>query len=95
LAHEAQTALDQFLQALNAFFDLHDELTEEIVINNTEIRWYSYANISNGDYIRAKSIYYHEPSFSDVSINMSGDETEEYNTDAGACYGKVCYLIDY
>jgi hypothetical protein len=95
LAHEAQTALDQFLQALNAFFDLHDELTEEIVINNTEIRWYSYANISNGNYIRAKSIYYHELSFSDVSINMSGDETEEYNTDAGACYGKVCYSIDY
>jgi len=25
---------------------------------------------------------------------MSGDEAEEYNTDSGACFGKVCYSIE-
>lgn len=95
LSHEALTAIDHFLQALNDFFDLHEDLTEEMVAKNTEIQWYSYANISNGDYIRAKSMYYNEPSFSDVSINMSDDETNEYNTDAGACFGKVCYSIEF
>ena len=39
-------------------------------------------------------MYYNELAFSDVSINMSGDETEEYNTDASACFGKVYYSIE-
>ena len=39
-------------------------------------------------------MYYNEPSFSNVSINMSEDETEEYNTDADACFGKVYYSIE-
>ena len=34
-------------------------------------------------------MYYNEPSFSDVSINMSEEEIEDYNTDMSACFGKV------
>ena len=90
LAQEALTAMDCFLIALNEFFDLDEGLTEEMVKGSTEISWYSYANVeSSGDYIRAKSLYYNEPSFSDVSINMSSEEDDDYNTDKGACYGKV------
>lgn len=90
LAQEALTALDRFIPSLNEFFDLCEDLTEEMLIGNTEVSWYSYANVvSSGDYIRAKSVYYNEPSFSDVSINMSGEEIEDYNTDMGACFGKV------
>ena len=64
-------------------------------MGNTEVSWYGYANVeSSGDYIRAKSMYYNEPSFSDVSINMSGEEIEDYNMDMDACFGKVyVYLI--
>src|SRR5271154_654515 len=83
-------ALDRFIPLLNEFFDLCEDLTEEMLIGNTEVSWYSYANVeSSGDYIRAKSMYYNEPSFSDVSINMSGEEIEDYNTDMGACFGKI------
>ena len=89
LAQEALTAMDCFLTALNEFFDLDDDLTEEMVKGNTEISWYSYANVeSSRNFIRAKSLYYNEPSFSDVSINMSSEE-DDYNTDKGACYGKI------
>ena len=94
LPNEALMALDQFLQVLNSFFDLYENLTENMVNKNNEIHWYSYANISNGDYIRAKSMYYNELAFNDVSINMSGDKAKEYNTDAGACFGMVCYSIE-
>jgi hypothetical protein len=95
LAQEASTALDQFILSLNEFFDLCEDLSEEIIMGKTEVSWYSYANVElSGDYIRAKSMYYNEPSFSDVSINMSGEEIEDYNTDMGACFGKVyVYLI--
>ena len=95
LAQEALTALDQFILSLNEFFDLCEDLSEEMLMGNTKVSWYGYANVeSSGDYIRAKSMYYNEPSFSDVSINMSGEEIEDYNMDMGACFGKVyVYLI--
>jgi hypothetical protein len=87
LAQEALTALDNFLPALNEFFDLCEDLTDA---ENSKISWYSYTVVvPSGDYIRAKSVYYNRPSFSDVSINMSEEETEDYNTHEGACFGKV------
>ena len=91
MGQEALTALDNFLPALNEFFDLYEDLTDA---NNSKISWYSYTNVaSSGDYVRAKSVYYNEPSFSDVSINMSKEETEDYNTYEGACFGKVRYVF--
>ena len=90
LANEALMALDHFISALNEFFDLCESLTNA---ENAIIRWYSYTSITpSNDYIRAKSKYYNEPSFSDVSINMSEEEVEDYNTDEGACFGKVQYF---
>jgi len=87
LADEALKALEHFLSALNEFFDLCEDLID---VTNCKIRWYSHTNItSSGDCIRAKSKYYNEPSFSDVSINMCEEETEDYNTDEGAYFGKV------
>ena len=65
-----------------------------MLIGNTEVSWYGYANVESGDdYIRVKSMYYNEPSFSNVSINMSGEEIEDYNTDMDACFGKVYFIF--
>lgn len=91
LANEALLAFEHFIPALNEFFDLCDDLSEEMV-KETKIRWYSYTNASSSDYIRAKSKYYDGPSFSDVSINMNEEESEDYNTHEGACFGKVLYF---
>jgi len=94
LAAEALLALEHFLTTLNAFFDLVDDLHEETIINNTSISWYSYTNVAaSGDYIRAVSKYYNEPEFSNVSINMSVDEADDYNMDKETCFGKVFILF--
>lgn len=90
LADEALMALEHFIPVLNEFFDLCEDLTDA---ENAKIRWYSYTNITpSKDYIRATSRYYNEPSFSNVSINMSEEESEDYNTYEGACFGKVQYF---
>ena len=95
MANEALLAVDNFISTLNEFFDLCDGLTEEMV-GETKISWYSYTNISSSsDYIRTKNMYYNEPSFSDVSINMSEEESEDYNTYEDACFGKVFYLTKF
>ena len=91
LAPEALLAFEQFLPALNKFFDLSEDLTEEIVANNMIIHWYNYTTAaSSGDYIRASSKYYYNPEFSNISINMSEEEIDDYHTDQGVCFGKVC-----
>ena len=87
LAQEALTALNNFLSALNEFFDLCEDLLDT---ENSKISWYSYTVVaSSGDYIRAKSAYYNKSSFSDMSINISEEETKDYNTHEGACFAKV------
>ena len=80
--------MEQFLPTLIKFFDLCEDLSN---IANLKIKWYSYTITSNRDYIRAKSAYYNEPSFSNVLINMSEEEVEDYNTYEGACFGKIRY----
>jgi hypothetical protein len=93
LAPEVLLALDRFLTILNDFFDLDDELNEELIANNTSISWYSYTNVAaSGDCIQAVSKYYNEPEFSNVSINMNVEETDNYNTDDGTCFGKVLFI---
>ena len=90
LAPDALMALDHFLPALNEFFDLCDDLNQDMVTNNTKINWYSYTNmVASGDYIQAKSRYYNQPEFSNVSIKMSEEELDDYNTDEGTCFEKV------
>jgi hypothetical protein len=93
LAPEALMALDHFLPALNEFFDLCDDVNQDMVMNDTKIHWYSYTNmVASGDYIRAKSKYYGQPEFSNVSIKMDEEEIDDYNTDEGSCFGKVCTI---
>jgi hypothetical protein len=94
LASEALLALSCFLTALNDFFDLDDDLNEELITNNTIISWYSYTNMTaSGDCIRAVSKYYNESEFSNVSINMNVEEANNYNTNEGTWYFLFCHLI--
>src|SRR2546430_8010409 len=54
LASEVLLAFEQFLLALNKFFNLFEDLAEEMVTSNTTINWYSYTTAaSSGDYIHA------------------------------------------
>ena len=56
LAPEVLEAFEQFLSALDKFFDLYEELTEnEISSNDIFVKWYKSAIISSGNIIRAIS----------------------------------------
>ena len=94
LALEAVEAFDHFLDALDKFFDIWEELIEN-KMNNTIIliKWYSSAIISSGDTIRAISEWYNQAVFNDISINMDSDDTEDYITCNGMFFGKVITLI--
>ncbi|CAG8856286.1 32730_t:CDS:1, partial [Gigaspora margarita] len=89
LAPKALLSFEHFFSSLNKFFDLFEDLTKDIVTGNTSIKWYSYTNIvENKDYIRVSSEFYNKLVFSDVSININSEESEDYNTDNRNCYCK-------
>ncbi|GBB91572.1 hypothetical protein RclHR1_18950001 [Rhizophagus clarus] len=90
LTSEALVAFDQFLQALDKFFNLYEELTENQMENrNIFIKWYKSAIISSGDTIRAMSDWYNQAIFDNISININSDEIDKYDTCDGMCFGKV------
>jgi hypothetical protein len=90
LAFEALEAFDQFLPALDKFFDICEELTDDEIRNkDVFVKWYKSAIISSGDTIRAISEWYNQAIFDNISINMSSDEIEDYTTNDGMCFGKV------
>ena len=72
LTLEAIIAFNQFLLALDKFFDLYKELTEHNVNSDDVIvKWYKAAVISSGDVIRAISNWYQQEVFDNISVNMS------------------------
>ena len=61
LAPEALEAFNQFLPALDKFFDLIDSIefnTNSLIVF---VKWYGSAVISSGDTIRANSNWYRQP----------------------------------
>ena len=61
LAPEVLEAFEQFLPALDKFFDLYEELTENEMSNDDIfVKWYKSAVISSGDTIRAISEWYNQ-----------------------------------
>jgi len=93
LAPEAEKAFDIFIDSLNKYFDLIENITDEDV-ENTLIKWYTSAFVGGTDTVRAKSNYYNAPAFSNVAINMNEEEAEEYNTINGICFAKVNLIHD-
>lgn len=93
LAPEALDAFDKFLPALDKFFDLMDSVEVDTNDSIVLIKWYGSAVISSGDTIHANSNWYHQPIFDNVSINMDENESEEYTTYDGICFGKVRFWL--
>lgn len=92
LAPEALEAFNQFLIALNRFFNLLEEFANNDVNDEIiTIKWYSSAVISSSDTIQANSNWYKQAVFDNISINMHSDEIENYITNDGICYGKVLF----
>ena len=95
LALEALEAFNQFLPALDKFFDLYEELTEnEMSDRDVLVKWYKSAIVSSGDTIRAISEWYNQAIFDNISINMCSNEIENYTTNNGMCFGKVSIIFN-
>jgi len=67
-------------------------------INNSTIdearrRIYGSVMLSNGAIVRATSNFHNREWFSEVAISMSSEESDDYISDQGVCYGQIIYML--
>ena len=62
-------------------------------IDEARIRIYGSVTLSNGAIARATSNFHNREWFSEVAISMSSEESDDYISDQGVCYGQVIYML--
>jgi hypothetical protein len=80
---------DKFLGCLDVFLD---DILETDNIEECNIITYGTVTLENGSIIRATNKYHNKPWFSDVAISMDSDESSDYQSDEGLCYGKILLM---
>ena len=54
---------------------------------------YESVTLSNGAIVHATSNFHNREWFSEVAISMSSEESDDYISDQGVCYGQVIYMF--
>ena len=87
--NKMKTGFEKFLECL----DLYLELLNNPTIDEARIRIYGSVTLSNGAIVRATSNFHNKEWFSEVAISMSSEESDDYISDQGVCYGQVIYMF--
>lgn len=86
---KVKIGFSKFLECLNIYLDTLDYLT----VDNSHVKIYGSVTLRNRTIIRATSNYHKRAWFSDVAVSMDSEESDDYISDQGVCYGQV--NIDY
>lgn len=90
LDNKMQTGFSKFLHCLDSYLDLFDDSTI-ILDSETKINIYGSATLENGAIMRASNNYHNKAWFSNIAITMDSDESDDYISDQGLCYGQVIH----
>ena len=83
--------LENFLDSLDIFLDY----TSQVSLSGDEalVQIYKSITLENMEIVRADSSFNKTSWFSDVAIMMDVEETKNYKSNEGMCFGKVNNLI--
>ena len=84
-----KTGFEKFLECLNLYLELLNNPT----INKVRIRIYGSVTLLNSAIVRVTNNFHNREWFSEVAISMSSEESDDYISDQGVCYGQVIYRI--
>jgi len=86
--NKMQTGFEKFLTCLDSYLDLLDDHTINIT-GDTRIKIYGSVTLENGNKVRATSSFHDRAWFSNIAISMDSEESNDYLSDQGLCYGQV------
>ena len=84
--YKMKTGFSKFFDSLNLYLDQIHGLTS---VTKSRVNLFGSVTLENGAIMRAINKYFNKPWFSDVSVRMNPDESFDYITDQGICYGQV------
>ena len=85
-----QTGFNKFLHCLDSYLDLLDD-SAVVLADKTQINIYGSVTLENGAIMRATSSYHDKAWFSNIAILMDSEESNDYISDQGLCYGQVIH----
>ena len=84
------------IKGFKQFLECFDYFLEDILkvdnIEECDIIIYGTAPLEKGSIIWAINEYHDKPWFSNVAISMDPDESLDYQSDEGLCYGKILLM---
>ncbi|RHZ77337.1 hypothetical protein Glove_180g64 [Diversispora epigaea] len=87
---------DNMIKGFDQFLECFDDFLENILeikdIKECDIIIYGTATLENGSIIRTKNKFHDKPWFSNVTISMNSNESSDYQSDEGLCYGKILLM---
>jgi hypothetical protein len=84
-----QIGFSKFLECLDFYLDLLNDPK----IDKSQVKIFGSVTLENGSIIRATNHYHNKSWFSDVAVSMNSEESDDYISDQGICYGQVIYLF--
>jgi hypothetical protein len=85
-----QTGFNKILHCLDSYLDLLDD-SAFVLADETQINIYGSVTLENGAIMRATSSYHDKAWFSNIAISMDSEESNDYISDQGLCYGQVIH----
>lgn len=85
-----QTGFSKFSECLKSYLDLFEHL---IIYEESLVKIYGSVTLENGAIMRAISSYHGRAWFSNIAISMNSEESNDYMSDQGICYGQVLLTI--
>ena len=81
-----QISFGRFIRYLDSYLDLLDSFT---IIGEIKINIYGSVTLKTRAIMRAINSYHSKAWFSDIAISMDSEESNDYISDKGLCYGQV------
>ena len=80
--------------AFRKFQECLDLYNIPVTINNdVRIKIYASVTLDNGAIVRTTNNFHNKEWFSEVAILMNSEESNDYISDQGICYGQVILLL--
>jgi hypothetical protein len=89
--NKMQIGFGKFLTCLDSYLDLLDFAIN--IDGETRVNLYGSVTLEDGSVMRATNSFHNRPWFSDIAILMDSEESNDYLSDQGLCYGKVIQFM--
>jgi hypothetical protein len=88
--NKMKTGFDKFWRCLELYMELLEHPT---IDDESRVKIYESVTLENGAIMHATNSYHNKAWFSNVAITMHLDESDDYISDQGVCYGLVTEFI--